>query len=135
MKNITAKKWIVDHYDQYGINLKDKSEMIALLNILQAAGENLDSFHDCVINGLTEFMDYISHHGWESDQDLYETVMSHSEFYTEEEFIEHMLEWTKDLKDDGQDPAEEIYDWTYDEPISDTKIYKTEDGYVRRIWC
>lgn len=137
VEKIVAKKWILDHFDQYGIDLKDKSEMVALLNVLQAAGENLDSFHSCVLNGHREFMDNIHMGcGWESDQELYETVMEHSNFIPEEKFISWMIERIDDLKDDGfDDPAEEIRCWTYDEEPSDTKIYKTEDGYVVRVWC
>ena len=51
LEPITAKKWIIDHYDQYGLGFTDKKEMVGLLNILQAAGENLDSMHNCVVNG------------------------------------------------------------------------------------
>ena len=135
MEPITAKKHIVEHWDQYGINFKDKDEMVAFLNILQAADENLDTFHDIVCNGYREFMDIMSSYGWESDQDLYESVMNFNDFFTEEEFIEYILDRWADLKEEGyDDPIREIRTWTFDEEISDTKIYKTEDGYVVRVW-
>jgi hypothetical protein len=137
MEPITAKKWTLDHYDQYGLGLKDRSEMVALLNILQAADETLESLHECVFNGHREFMDifHSDYRGWESDMDLYKTILEFNRFYTEREFIEYMLERWADLKEDGyEDPAAEIHTWTYDGEISDTKVYKTEDGYVVRVW-
>lgn len=132
---ITAKKWILDHYDQYGLGFTDRKEMVELLNILQAADENLDSMHNCVFNGHTEFMD-IWHNGeqWESDRELYESIMRFNAFYTEDEFIDYMLEQIAELKEDEEDPAEVIHTWTYYGEISDKKVYKTEDGYVIRVW-
>lgn len=134
MEPITGKQWVVSHWNQYGINLKNSDEMIALLNILQANGENLDTMHNCVCNGHREFMDIFHNgHGWDSDQELYESILDFNHFFTESEFIEWILRRMIDLKEDGyDDPVEEIREWT--EGNGDTQIEKTEDGYVVRMW-
>ena len=135
---ITAKAYCVEHFADYPFGMKDKEEMIALLNILQASGETLDTMHDTVFNGRIEFMDIIGR--WDTDKDLYDSVLQFNTFFAEREFVDWMLEKIEELKYDGSDPAEEIRSWTYnDEPsdtiiITDTKIIKTEDGYVVRVW-
>ena len=132
MEPITAKKYVVEHYYQYPFGMKNKEEMIALLNILQANGENLDTMHDAVFNGYGDFMDIFGR--WDTDRELYESVLAFNQFFTEEQFIEWVLEKMIDLKDDGfDDPAEEIRTWTDDKESSDTRIIRTEDGYVVRV--
>ena len=86
----------------------------------------------CTTVSLTD----IWHNGypWESDRELYDTIMQYNAFYTEAEFIDHMLERIAELKEDEEDPAEVIHSWTYDGEMTDTKVYKTEDGYVIRVW-
>ncbi len=138
-ERIIAKKWILDHFDQYGLGFTKRQEMVELLNILQAAGECLDSMHNCVCNGHREFMDIIHMgHGWESDAELYDSIKEYNAFYTEEEFIEYIMDRWKDLKDEweegDEEPQEVIHHWTFEGEIADTKVYKTEDGYVVRVW-
>lgn len=132
MDKITAKQYCVDHYAEYPFKMKDKAEMVALLNILQANNENLDSMHDAVFNGYGDFMGIFGR--WDTDAELYDAVLQFNTFFDEKEFIDWMLEKIEDLEYDGEDPAEEIKSWTYDDEPSDTKIVKTEDGYVVRVW-
>ena len=132
MNPITAKEYCATHYAEYPFGMKDQSEMVALLNILQAGGENLDSMHDAVFNGDGMFMDIFGH--WDTDKNLYKAVLQFNSFFTESQFIDWMLEKIEELKYDGLDPAEEIRTWTYNDEPSDTKIIKTEDGYVVRVW-
>ena len=132
MEEIHAKEYIVSHYRQYPFEMNSKEDMVALLNILQANDETLESMHDAVFNGYHEFMGIIGR--WDTDQDLYEAVMEFNNFYTEEDFIDWILEQQSLLPKEGyDDPVAEIHNWTYDDEISDTHIYKTEDGYVLRV--
>ncbi len=133
LEPIMAKKYIVDHFFQYPFGMKKKEDMIALLNILQANGENLDSMHDVVFEGLDSFMDIFGR--WNTDKELYETVLEFNTFFTEREFIDWILERMVELKEDGfDDPVEELRTWTDESEASDTKIIRTEDGYVVRVW-
>ena len=128
---MTAKEHSIAHYADYPFGMKDKGEMIALLNILQASGENLDSMHNAVFNGYDKFMGIFGR--WDTDKDLYDAVLQFNTFFTESEFIDWMLERIEELKYDELDPTEEVKAWTYDDP-SDTKVIRTEDGYVVRVW-
>lgn len=132
MNLIMAKEYSVTHFAGYPFGMKDAGEMIALLNILQANGETLDSMHNAVFNGYGSFMDIFGR--WDTDRELYEAVLQFNTFFTESEFIDWMLERVSDMEYDGTDPAEEVRTWTYDNEPSDTKIVRTEDGYVVRVW-
>ena len=132
MEEIQAKDYVVSHYEQYPFEMKSKEDMIALLNILQVNDETLDTMHDAVFNGYDSFMGIFGE--WNTDQELYEAVMEFNVFFTEEEFIDWILEQQSLLLEEGyDDPVEEIRSWTDDDEISDTHIYKTEDGYVLRV--
>ena len=132
MEEIQAKDYVVSHYEQYPFEMKSKGDMIALLNILQANDETLDTMHDAVFNGYDSFMGIFGE--WNTDQELYEAVMEFNVFFTEEEFIDWILEQQSLLPEEGyDDPVAEIHCWTYDDEPSDTHIYKTEDGYVLRV--
>ena len=132
MSPIVAKEYTVSHFTEYPFGMKEKGEMISLLNILQANGENLDSMHNAVFNGYSEFMGIFGR--WDTDAGLYEAVLQFNSFFSEGQFIDWMLEKIDDLKYDEIGPAEEVKCWTFDEEPSDTKVIKTEDGYVVRVW-
>ena len=136
LKPIIAKKWMVDHFRNYGIGLESKEEMISLLNILQAHDECLETFHDCVVNNDCEFAGIIHNTsgGWESDNALYHSLLDFNTFYTEDEFISFMCETIKWMKEENRDYAEEIYSWTYEGEATDTVVSKTEDGYVVTVY-
>ena len=132
---ITAKKWAMDHWQDYHI-ADTKEEFLGILNILQACGENLDSLHDVVVNGHKEFCD-IWHDGyWGSDREVVEALYQFCTFYTEKEFIEMILDRREDYESDAEwceDMRLEASD-DMDDCDCDTNIIKTEDGYVWRVW-
>ena len=131
MEKIQAKDYILSHWDEY--NLVDtKEEMLGLLNILQACGENLDSLHDVCCNGYSVFADIVG--TWDGDRDVVSSLYQFISFFTESEFIDYMLDRIEDIKYEEGEPAEEVRSWTYDEEPSDTKVVRTEDGYVVRVW-
>ncbi len=131
MEKIQAKDYILSHWDEY--NLVDtKEEMLGLLNILQACGENLDSLHDVCCNGYSVFADIVG--TWDGDRDVVSSLYQFNSFFTESEFIDYMLDRIEDIKYEEGEPAEEVRSWTYDEEPSDTKVVRTEDGYVVRVW-
>lgn len=135
IKPITAKKWLLDNWKDYKVT-DTKKDFLALLNILQAVGENLDTLHDAVINCDNEFCDILHNGCWESDRELADTLFEFCTFYTKEEFIDMILDRAEDYEEPGE-WAEDIREETSDDPRdnNDCQITKTEDGYVRRIWC
>ncbi len=133
LEPIVAKDYKLKNIKNYGFDM-NKSEFISLLNILQSYGETLDSMHDVIANGYTKFCDITRFSGWNSMQELSDTLSEFAVFFTEKEFIDWIIERVGDLKEDGfEDPVEEIRRWTYQDDISDTRIYKTEDGYVMQV--
>ncbi len=132
MSPIVAKNYILDNWNSYNL-VDSREEMVSLLNILQACGENLDTLHDVCCNGYTMFADIVG--TFEDDRDVVKALYEFNSFYTEGEFIDYMLDRIEDLKyDEYEDIASEIHSWTYDDEFSDTKVEKTEDGYVVRVW-
>lgn len=136
IKPIVAKEWLIKHWESYNVT-DTKEDFIALLNILQAVGENLDTLHDVYLNCETEFCDILHNGCWESDREIADTLFEFCTFYTEEEFIEGILARAEDYET-SEEWAEDIRREASDDPKdgdNDCQITKTEDGYVRRIWC
>lgn len=143
IKPIMAKQYMLDNWDKYDV-VDSKDEMLELLNILQAVDENLESMHDVVVNGDREFCDVFNDHGWSSMRELKEMLFYFDTFYTDEEFIEYIMDRYNEYKEDEEDldkypdleATERIRCLTSDDPkdFCDTQISKTEDGYVVRIW-
>lgn len=144
IKPIVAKDYILENWQKYDV-VDSKQEMLELLNILQACGENLETMHDVLINGYSEWCDCVNCDGWDDMRDLAATLFYFCQFYTEDEFIEYIMDRYQEYKDDEEDlekypwleATERIRSLTSDEPndFNDTQISKTEDGYVVRIWC
>ncbi len=130
---ITAKKYLVSNWEKYDI-VDTKDDFVALLNILQACGEHLDSLHDVCANGRIEFCD-IYCEGWSTDREVVESLLNFCTFYTEQEFIDMILN-EKENYDDMSEYVEEMRREATDDPSgnNDVQITKTEDGYVKRIW-
>lgn len=140
---IEHKAYILANYDKYGIMVSDsfrfdpekarpltRQEMLGLLNILDAHGENLDSFHDASFNGADFFCEIYG--SFEDDNDTYNALMQFNQFFTDEEFIDWMLEHIEDEIDNYgnyEDAMEFIKDVAFDNAC-DESIIKTEDGYV-----
>lgn len=143
---IDNKEYILNNFDKYGIMVSDsfkfnpkkarpltKHEMLGLLNILDAHGENLDSFHDASFNNEMFFCDIYG--SFEDDNDTYNALMQFNAFYTDEEFINWMLEHIQDEIDtygNYEDAMQYIKDVAFDNACDET-IVKTEDGYVRIV--
>ena len=54
-ENISGYNYMVNNWESYDV-CNSKEEFIALLNILQANGETLESLNDCYQNDDREFM-------------------------------------------------------------------------------
>ena len=142
IKPIQTKEYIIKNWEKYNL-VNTKEEFIQLLNILQACDETIDSLHDVVLNGETEFCDCINYNGWKSDRDVVDMLFYFCSFYTEKEFIDLIIERHQDyIKEEEDDypefnATERKRKESSDRPeeFSDTQITKTDDGYVIRIWC
>ena len=129
---ITAKEYLVKNWKKY--NVADTEEgFIALLNILQACGENLDSLHDVFLNGYVEFCDIFHGKSFGSDREVADTLLEFCTFYKEKEFIDMILDKRTDYETSAE-WSEAVFDATSDNNVNDTQITKTEDGYVVRVW-
>ena len=143
IKPIMAKQYMLENWDKYDV-VDSKKEMLELLNILQAVDETLESMHDVVENGERKFCDAFNDHGWSSMRELKEMLFYFDTFYTDEEFIDYIMDRYNEYKEDEEDlnkypdleACERIRCLTSDDPkdFCDTQISKTEDGYVVRIW-
>ena len=131
---IMAKEYLIKNWDRYGV-ADSREDFIALLNILQACGENLDGLHDVSLNGALEFCDIFHGKSWESDREVADTLKEFCTFYTEKEFIDMILGRRADCES-STEWSEEIFAETSDETNgnNDIQITKTEDGYVVRVW-
>ena len=141
---IENKAYIMQNFDKYGIIASEnvwrkdahpitKAEMLGLLNILEAHGENLDSFHDASFNGYGDFCDIFG--TFADDNDTYNALMQFNCFIPEDEFVEWMLEHIQNEIDNYGDYAEAM-DFIKEEAFGDacdSDIIKTEDGYVHIV--
>ena len=142
---IENKAYILKNFDKYGIQASEnvwkkdlhpitQAEMLALLNILDAHGENLDSFHDASFNGYSDFCDIFGR--FENDNDTYNALMQFNKFIPNDEFADWMLEHIQDTIDnydgDYEEAMKSIKEVAFDENCDDM-IIKTEDGYVHSV--
>jgi hypothetical protein len=119
----------------YGISYHNKpiteKQYIELLDILQANGETIESFYE-VANNTNEFCGIYKMSGcYEDNTEVYNALMEHHIFLSDNEFIDWILEKIQEDKEEGEDYAQHIHDYTYGN--SDTQIYKTAHGYVIRF--
>lgn len=131
---ITAKEYLIKNWKAYKV-ADSKEDFVALLNILQACGESLDSLHNAFFNGCSEFCDICHGQSWESDREVADTLKEFCSFYTEKEFIDMILDRRADFET-STEWSEETFAKTTDEADgdNDTQISKTDDGYVVRVW-
>ena len=135
IRPIVAKEHMLNNWDKYDLT-DTKEDFVALLNILQACGENLENLHDTFLNGKDEFCDIYHNDCWNNDREIAETLFEFCSFFTESEFIDLILERKEDYENDEeyvQDMFREATDNI--DGNNDVQISKTDDGYVRRIWC
>lgn len=130
---ISGKEYMLKNWESYGV-AESKQEFLELLNILQAIGESLESLNDAYQNGYYEFSYIFKGEPWESRREIVEALYNYCSFYTDAEFIEYMLE--QRTEGDFEDDAEyvEYFRQVTEGENGDHQIYKTDDGYVRRIW-
>ena len=119
----------------YGISYHNKpiteKQYIELLDILQANSETIESFYE-VANNTNEFCGIYKMSGcYEDNTEVYNALMEHHIFLSDNEFIDWILEKIQEDKEEGEDYAQHIHDYTYGN--SDTQIYKTAHGYVIRF--
>lgn len=134
LQPIMAKEYLIKNWKAYKV-ADSKEDFVALLNILQACGESLDSLHDAFFNGSDEFCDIYHGRSWESDREIADALCEFCSFYTEKEFIDMILDRRADYES-SQEWSESIYNETNDDIGGDnsTQITKTDDGYVVRVW-
>lgn len=131
---ITAHDYIVSAWEKY--NLTDsKADFVALVNILQACNESLDSLHEAYINGDNEFCDIYHGEAWDDEREIVTALFEFCTFYTEAEFVDYMIERRADY-DSMEEYTEAIQDETTDETNgnNDVQISRTADGYVIRLY-
>ena len=131
LETISGKSYMLEHWNDYDV-VDSKQEFLELLNILQAIGESLESLNDAYQNGYYEFS-YIFHgEPWNSRREIVEALYQYCAFYTDSDFIDFMLEQRENYETD-EEYTEAYKRITFDED-GDEQIYKTDDGYVRRVW-
>ena len=116
------KEYILNHWQQYDI-VDSKEQMLALLNILEAHNETLDSVHD-VYMGNTEFCCSIYYNmGVSNDRETVQAILDHNIFYVSYDALVEACE---------EDAAENSV--TVEEYIAYEDIRETTDGFVRVLW-
>ena len=110
------KEYILENWKRYDV-VDTRERMIALLNILEAHGETLDSFlrascSFCGIEGI-----------FSDDRDKTQTLFDHNCYY------KNMEELNKICAEDA-----ECAGMTLEEFLEDEDIRKTSDGLVRVLY-
>lgn len=119
---IMAHDYIVSHWEKY--NLTDSREdFIALVNVLQACGESIESLHEAFINGDYEYCDIYHGEAWDDEREIVNALFEYSTFYTEAEFINYMIERQADY-DSMEEYTEAIRDETTDDSDGNRHAYR-----------
>ncbi len=130
IKPIAAKDYLLTNWDKYDLT-DTKEEFLALLNILQACGESIDSLHDAE----DEFCDIYHGRGWSSDREVVAPLLEFNSFYKEEDFVNLILEKREDYENISRYVEDMRLEATDDiNGNNDVQISKTDDGYVKRVW-
>ena len=134
LETISGYNYMVNHWNQYDI-ADSKKDFIEILNMLQANGETLESLNDCYQNGGRNFMSIFGD-VFESRREIAEAVKQFNVFYTPLDFIAYLLSEREEIGSTYDDYNDYI---NYFQDVAagnngDHQIYKTKDGYVRRIW-
>ena len=132
--NSKKRAFIIDNWRAY--NLTDtRREFIALLNILDAHGETVDSLHDVCTGGL--FCGIFYNGEIESDRDVVEGLFLNNEFYTPESFPAFVNGVIEDSCYEGDTPAEtaEKVREILNDGDGSAIVTRTTDGYVVSVFC
>ena len=123
-----VKQYILDNYNKYGIEWANgdewtRADMNALLNILEAHGETLDSMHDAVINGDSEFCYIWFSRGYaDSDSYMVNALFEYNVFIPRDEFADFMVNEYENAVECGFDSFNDYFEFE--------DIHETSDGYV-----
>ena len=116
---VTRWSYYERHWDSYGLR-ETKESFIALLNMLQANNENLDSLHNVAFNGYEEFMGIYG--TFDDDKDVAQAVIEFNIFFSS----------INDLADRTAENA--FYEGTtIEEELDSCELYKTHTGFVDRL--
>ncbi len=132
-EDISGYNYMVKNYANYGMKtLKTPKDMIWLLNVLQANGENFESMHDYVTQGDGFFCAILISDNNSMDS-VYEALTNYHYFYEDYEDMKKTV-WNNLLENDGEELYEFYKDFEeYMEKGGDS-FFKTKDGYVRKIY-
>lgn len=132
--NSKKRAFIIDNWRAY--NLTDtRREFIALLNILDAHGETIDSLHEVCTNDL--FCGIFYNGEIENDRDVVAALMLNNSFYTPDSFPAYIAEIIDNSRYNGETPAEtaETVRTILNEGDGSTLVTRTTDGYVVSVFC
>lgn len=131
--NEQMKEYIIRNYSKYHIDgLKNESDMLGLLNILEAHNENLDNLHNVKPNDM--FCDIFFGCPDINDNCVYDALISHNIFYQDENsLISDLREFFED-DTDVQAVSDDGLIRYITANCYDTVITKTSDGYVRTLY-
>ena len=117
--NNKQKQYILDNWKQYDL-VDSKEDMLALLNILEANEENLDSLH--AAEYTREFCGIWSSENLGNGSEIVEAMFSYYQFFSS--YKEMMALFNECAIED---------DMSLDEYIQYEDIIKTSDGYIRKL--
>lgn len=120
--NENMKNHILENWGKYKI-VSSQKDMVALLNILEAHGETLDSLHDVTIGNSDWVCSICFSPENITDRDVAKGIMMHNSFYkTHDELMQVMAENAEDAE------------VSLEEYLKQQDIRTTSDGYVCVLW-
>lgn len=128
-----VKAYQIRNWKKYNIT-DTKKDFIAVLNILEAHGENLDTLHDAAFNGFTSFCGIVGR--FENDRDTVRALFEFNTFYDNPADLAALIYYRiEDLKDDytREEIDAEIKATFCDDENPDDMIIRTADGYVHSV--
>lgn len=120
--NAKMKQYILEHWSEYDM-VDSREEMLALLNILEAHGESLDSLHDVTFGNTDRVCSILFNSTPETDREVVEGIREHNVFYATHDAL---MEAMKELAEDCGGSVEET--------LEGEDVRQTSDGYVRVLW-
>ena len=113
--------FILQNWDRYKIT-DTKKDMIALLNILEANGESIDSLHRAVLNRANRYCGVYA--SCESDRELAYILFDHYSFFSDDAMLYDYLNENADCNGITVTEQKEL-----------EEITNTRDGYVVNRCC
>lgn len=124
ISNSKQYNYIISNFDKYNLELTSETDMLILLNKLEAYDETLDSLHDCNGN-MNGFCDLVvtNDNQYFTDAEISNAVNETNAFF---ESKEQYLEWSAETDIEDLKILSEIWD----DNLEGGSIVKTTDGYV-----